>query len=480
MDDFCAPSRARVQLHGIALALCIAVIFPLAANAETPAAAPADSTQSVEDLKAALSDIKRRLAEQRDSLQAGDQAAAVAEEAKAARGQIERLTRSMADLRRERDALRGQLMASRDSSATLQAKLTEVETRMQATEGGAQEQLQALQQQLDQARTAQSTAEGKLAETQQQLANELDQLKQQVEQANASAAAKERDLAQAAAQLTAQKTEVARLDEALSVARTLDARLGDEVNRTRSALATANARGAEIEKEVAGLREVAASSVDEARSLGEQLMAALADNRQLAAALSDLRAGKDLLDTELEDAEPAAAASPTPVASDASTKPTDESLPRLTAVDGGPQPAAGGTVLARLETGGDALPDVGSTSKRRQPAVTQLDGAAFVPGKAELLPEAAPSLAIVAAFVRSQPPGQIRIVAYTDSSGDAAENLQLSTRRAQAVRDYLMRNLALPAGRVVAEGKGEADPVASNGTADGRRANRRVEVRIEP
>ena len=480
MDDFCAPSRARVQLHGIALALCIAVIFPLAANAETPAAAPADSTQSVEDLKAALSDIKRRLAEQRDSLQAGDQAAAVAEEAKAARGQIERLTRSMADLRRERDALRGQLMASRDSSATLQAKLTEVETRMQATEGGAQEQLQALQQQLDQARTAQSTAEGKLAETQQQLANELDQLKQQVEQANASAAAKERDLAQAAAQLTAQKTEVARLDEALSVARTLDARLGEEVNRTRSALATANARGAEIEKEVAGLREVAASSVDEARSLGEQLMAALADNRQLAAALSDLRAGKDLLDTELEDAEPAAVASPTPVASDASTKPTDESLPRLTAVDGGPQPAAGGTVLARLETGGDALPDVGSTSKRRQPAVTQLDGAAFVPGKAELLPEAAPSLAIVAAFVRSQPPGQIRIVAYTDSSGDAAENLQLSTRRAQAVRDYLMRNLALPAARVVAEGKGEADPVASNGTADGRRANRRVEVRIEP
>ena len=119
MDDFCAPSRARVQLHGIALALCIAVIFPLAASAETPAAAPADSTQSVEDLKAALSDIKRRLAEQRDSLQAGDQAATVAEEAKAARGQIERLTRSMADLRRERDALRGQLMASRDSSATL-------------------------------------------------------------------------------------------------------------------------------------------------------------------------------------------------------------------------------------------------------------------------------------------------------------------------------------------------------------------------
>ena len=105
------------------------------------------------------------------------------------------------------------------------------------------------------------------------------------------------------------------------------------------------------------MREVAASSVDEARSLGEQLMAALADNRQLAAALSDLRAGKDLLDTELEDAEPAAAASPTPVASDASTKPTDESLPRLTAVDGGPQPAAGGTVLARLETGGDTLPE---------------------------------------------------------------------------------------------------------------------------
>ena len=155
-------------------------------------------------------------------------------------------------------------------------------------------------------------------------------------------------------------------------------------------------------------------------------------------------------------------------------------LPRLATGDTGPQPAAGGTVLARLETGNDALPDLGGTPKRQQSAVTQIDGNAFAAGSAELRPEAAPSLAIVAAFIRSQPPGQVRVVAYTDSSGDAAENLQLSTRRAQAVRDYLVRDVELPAERVVAEGKGEADPVASNATADGRRANRRVEVRIEP
>ena len=130
---YCAPA-APAPLHGDRAGLpyrsrcCIAV---------APAAAPADSAQTVEDFKAALSDIKRRLAEQRDSLQSGDQAAAVAEEAKAARGQIERLTRSMADLRRERDALRGQLLASRGSAEALQAKLPTSMARIQATEGGA-------------------------------------------------------------------------------------------------------------------------------------------------------------------------------------------------------------------------------------------------------------------------------------------------------------------------------------------------------
>ncbi|MFL5336521.1 MAG: OmpA family protein [Geminicoccaceae bacterium] len=480
MVDPCAPSRTRNPLRALALAAFMAATLPSAASAVSPepSAAPGEGAQTVEDFKAALSDIKRRLAEQRDSLQSGDQAAAVAEEAKAARGQIERLTRSMADLRRERDALRGQLLASRGSAEALQAKLTDAEARMQATAGGAEEQLRDLQQQLDQAKTAQSAAESRLGEAQQQLATELDQLKKQVEQANATAAGKDRDLAQATAQLVAQKSESARLEEALSVARSLDARLGDEVNRTRSALAAANTRSAEIEKEVAGLREVAASTVDEARSLGEQLMAALADNRQLAAALSDLRAGKDLLDTELEDTAPAPAAGPSPATSDAAGAP-EEGLPRLAAIDGGTPPASVRTVLARLETGGDASPDMGST-KRRHPAVTQIDGAAFASGSAELRPEAAPSLAIVAAFIRSQPPGRVRVVGYTDTSGDAAENLQLSTHRAQAVRDYLVRSLDLAPQHVVAEGRGEADPVASNETADGRRTNRRVEVRIEP
>ena len=453
MDD-ASPSRTRIRPHALALAACLAALVPAAASAVTPDAAPAEGGQSVEDLKAALSDIKRRLAEQRGALQGGDQAAAVAEEAKAARGQIERLTRSMADLRRERDALHGQLIAGRDAATALQARLAEG----------------------DQAKAAQTAAESRLGETQQQLGGELEQMKRDLGQMNAAAAVKDRDLAQAIAQLAAQKSEVARLDEALSVARSLDARLGDEVNRTRAALAAAGARSTEIEKEVAGLREVAASSVDEARSLGEQLMAALADNRQLAAALSDLRAGKDLLTTELEDLQPVTPVSAAPVAAAAGIG----DLPRLATGDTGPQPAAGGTVLARLETGNDALPDLGGTPKRRQAAVTQIDGNAFAAGSAKLRPEAGPSLAIVAAFIRSQPPGQVRVVAYTDSSGDAAENLQLSTRRAQAVRDYLVRDVELPAERVVAEGKGEADPVASNATADGRRANRRVEVRIEP
>ena len=284
--------------------------------------------------------------------------------------------------------------------------------------------------------------------------------------------------AQATAQLTAQKSEFARLDEALSVARSLDARLGDEVKRTRSALATANARSAEIEKEVAGLREVAASTVDEARSLGEQLMAALADNRQLAAALSDLRAARICwMPSWRTRRRPRGQPRPP-------RRRTRRPKPR------GIRRGYGGRRLVRRRPGERCSPGwkpaampcpkraAVSAGSRQSPSST---APRSHPAEPSCGRRRRPSLAIVAAFDPLSAAGASCASSATPkSSGDAGDNLQLSTGGPRPCATHSCAIWLLRLQRVLAEGKGEADPVASNGTVDGRRTNRRVEVRIEP
>ncbi len=70
---------------------------------------------------------------------------------------------------------------------------------------------------------------------------------------------------------------------------------------------------------------------------------------------------------------------------------------------------------------------------------------------------------------------QVRIVGHTDWIGSEAYNLGLSRRRAQAVLDFLVARGLSPA-RLATEGRGESEPVATNETAEGRAANRRVEL----
>ena len=68
-------------------------------------------------------------------------------------------------------------------------------------------------------------------------------------------------------------------------------------------------------------------------------------------------------------------------------------------------------------------------------------------------------------------------VGYTDSIGSDQYNLGLSDRRANAVKQYLVSK-GVAADRIYTEGKGKADPIASNATAAGRAKNRRVEIEI--
>jgi len=73
----------------------------------------------------------------------------------------------------------------------------------------------------------------------------------------------------------------------------------------------------------------------------------------------------------------------------------------------------------------------------------------------------------------------VEVKGFADSSGNAAMNQKLSMERAQGVVAYLMQNCNVPVRHIVAPGAmGEADPAASNETAQGRKENRRVEVKI--
>ena len=107
-------------------------------------------------------------------------------------------------------------------------------------------------------------------------------------------------------------------------------------------------------------------------------------------------------------------------------------------------------------------------------------GSAFAPGSAELDPIALGHLGDIADRVRAEPTARVRIVGYTDASGDEDGNRQLSLARARSVGIALARLLAVDPARFEVEGRGEEEPVASNATADGRSANRRVAVTIGP
>jgi outer membrane protein OmpA-like peptidoglycan-associated protein len=83
----------------------------------------------------------------------------------------------------------------------------------------------------------------------------------------------------------------------------------------------------------------------------------------------------------------------------------------------------------------------------------------------------------LAAIMKAYPDLKIQITGYTDNTGDAANNQQLSQARAVSVKGRLIQQ-SISGSRIATEGKGPADPVASNGTEGGRAENRRIEVTI--
>ncbi len=80
-------------------------------------------------------------------------------------------------------------------------------------------------------------------------------------------------------------------------------------------------------------------------------------------------------------------------------------------------------------------------------------------------------------IVSGHPGLKLDVEGYTDSVGSDSYNQELSEKRGNSVRDYLVQQ-GMPASSVTAKGLGETLPVASNDTAQGRQQNRRVELVI--
>jgi len=88
-------------------------------------------------------------------------------------------------------------------------------------------------------------------------------------------------------------------------------------------------------------------------------------------------------------------------------------------------------------------------------------------------------LANFAEIMKQNPDVNVTIEGHTDSVGDADKNLQLSQKRADAVKAYLVDKFGIDASRLTAKGYGETKPIADNTTKEGREKNRRVEAAFE-
>ncbi|SET16538.1 Outer membrane protein OmpA [Paracoccus homiensis] len=107
------------------------------------------------------------------------------------------------------------------------------------------------------------------------------------------------------------------------------------------------------------------------------------------------------------------------------------------------------------------------------------EGILFATDSAAVSGVAQNDLYAVARNLNQYPNSRIEVIGHTDNTGSAAYNQDLSQRRAQSVAGILTAG-GVSSARIVAVGRGEDQPTASNATDQGRAQNRRVEILIRP
>jgi outer membrane protein OmpA-like peptidoglycan-associated protein len=127
-----------------------------------------------------------------------------------------------------------------------------------------------------------------------------------------------------------------------------------------------------------------------------------------------------------------------------------------------------------------ALAKLAAVKEEERGLVITLSGSVlFASDKAVLLPEAQTRLNQVATALLANKDRTMVVQGYTDSRGSDEHNMDLSRRRAEAVKNYLVGQ-GLPPEKLSSEGLGKDRPVADNTSAEGRANNRRVEIVVAP
>jgi len=139
---------------------------------------------------------------------------------------------------------------------------------------------------------------------------------------------------------------------------------------------------------------------------------------------------------------------------------------------GGNDPA--GYVGFQLFRAAESSPDFSKIIMSSGRYVTR--GILFDTDSDKIKPESAPVLRMIAKGLEANPALKLLIEGHTDSVGSADHNLDLSKRRAEAVKSVLASQFAIDAGRLATAGLGASKPVESNDTPQGRAQNRRVEL----
>jgi outer membrane protein OmpA-like peptidoglycan-associated protein len=132
--------------------------------------------------------------------------------------------------------------------------------------------------------------------------------------------------------------------------------------------------------------------------------------------------------------------------------------------------------VRRVETAFSA--EEGRVLLQQRDLILRLHGLVFASGSADIPPEDQPLLDKVVEAVTAFPEARLVIEGHTDSTGSEATNQELSQRRAEVVRDYLVQHAGVEPGKVTPIGFGSGRPVASNDTEAGRALNRRIEITI--
>lgn len=135
-------------------------------------------------------------------------------------------------------------------------------------------------------------------------------------------------------------------------------------------------------------------------------------------------------------------------------------------------------VAESIDASGNALDNLSEPPNPRDVArALSMQVINFEVDKAEIPDANKPLLDRAVALMQQVPTMSLMIIGHTDKQASASYNMQLSEKRAQAVKDYMVAQGA-DASRLMTKGMGETDPVADNATEQGRFRNRRIEFTV--